>query len=70
MTSKEYVDHLRTTAERIRGSGVNIGTPSPMRVCDDDHEAIVYQSRLCPLCKALDDAGKLKKRMRDLEDKW
>lgn len=37
-----------------------------MKVCDDSHDEIVYNGRLCPLCEALNRIDRLEEEVEDL----
>ena len=39
-----------------------------MRICDDQHDGIVYDSRHCPLCSVLSDLKDAKETITDLEE--
>lgn len=38
-----------------------------MEICNEHEEAIVYDSKVCPLCRAYDEINDLESNVQDLE---
>ena len=39
-----------------------------MQVCNDSHEAIVYEGRNCPLCAIMEEKQEHEKKLEKVED--
>jgi polyhydroxyalkanoate synthesis regulator phasin len=39
-----------------------------MRLCDDDHDEICYDSRDCPLCEKQKEVDRLQEQVEELRD--
>ncbi len=39
-----------------------------MKLCDSDHEEIVYDSRYCPLCSVIEERDELQKELDKIQN--
>lgn len=40
-----------------------------MKLCDDKHDEVCYDSRHCPVCEKIEEIEQLEKTINDLEEK-